>query len=515
MRKLGLLLFFLCSALPLKAKDLYFAANQAGSGSGAGCSAAKSITYLAGTTNWGTGAAQVGPGTTIHLCGTFVGTPGQQLIVVRWNGTATAPITIKFETNAVLTAPYWSALGAINANNLNYIVVDGGTNGLIKNTANGTGLGYAQDSRAIYMQFCNNCTVQHLTIANMYVRKSISDLAVRQTAVNCVYFVGANNFTINHITCHDAGWAVNGFGNNFTLEYSVLYNIDHGLAFGPAGTTSGFSIHDNHIHDYVNWDSTTNAYHHDGLHMWGQQGGVVTNGVIYNNVFDGDSGVNITGHIYLQDSIKYVSVYNNVFLVPPTRTLQVLWFSGITNGLLPGGPATGNSAYNNFIRAGGHQRGSAIFANSQLNFTAVNNVLLGGNADISIQGNTTFSSLGINNNIYEDIYADSGSLNAFSMLGHSYHTLASWQAACHCDSGSKLLPLAQINVSSLGQLLAGSPGISAAHNLMSLTTGSLAPLSKDKVGALRQTSGNWDIGAYKYGSTASPSSPTGLTATVQ
>lgn len=516
MRKLGILLFFLCSALPLHAKDLYFAASQAGSGSGAGCSAAKAVSWLASSANWGTGAAQVGPGTTVHLCGTFVGAAGQQLIVVQASGTAAAPITIKFETNAVLTAPYWSSLGAISARGYNYIVVDGGTNGLIKNTANGTGLGNAQDSRAIYMPSCNYCTVQHLTIANMYVRTALTDLAVRQTAVNCVYFLNSNNFTVNHITCHDAGWAVTGYGNNFTLEYSNLYNIDHGLAMGPAATSSGFWIHDNHIHDYVKWDSTTNAYHHDGLHLWGQNGGVVTNGVIYNNVFDGDSGVNITGHIYLQDSIKFVSVYNNVFLVPANRTIQALWFSGITTpGVLPGGPATDNAAYNNFIRAGGHAHGSAIFANSQLNFTAVNNVLLGGNSDISLQGTTTLSALGINNNIYEDLYTDSGSLNAFSYFGHSYHDLASWRAACHCDSSSKLLPATQINVNSLGQLLSGSPGISAAQNLINMTTGSLAPLSKDKVGAQRQTSGNWDIGAYKFGSVALPSSPTGLTATVQ
>jgi hypothetical protein len=517
MRKLGFLLFlyFLCSAVPAEAKDLYFAAQQATTGTGSGCSTAKAISWLSSTLNWGTGSAQVGPGTVVHLCGTFNGTAGQQLLVVRYNGTATAPITIKFETNAILSAPFWSSQGAINAQGRSYIVIDGGTNGLIKNTANGTGLGNAQDSRAIFVSACISCTVKNLTIANMYVRTAVTDLAVRQTAVNCVYFINSDNLIVTHITCHDAGWALAGYGNNFTLSYSNLYNVDHGLAFGPSGTSSGFSIHDNHIHDYVKWDSTTNAYHHDGLHLWGQQGGIVTNGVIYNNVFDGDSGVNITGHIYLQDSVRYVSVYNNVFLVPSNRTIQALWFNGITNGLLPGGPATGNSAYNNFIRAGGHVHGSAIFAMAQNSFTAVNNVLLGGNSDIAVQGGGSFSSLGVNNNIYEDIYADAGSLNAFSYQGRTYHDIATWRAACHCDSNSKLVPASQINANSLGQLLPGSLAISAAANLLNMTTGNLASLSKDKVGAVRQSSGNWDAGAYKFGSIAPPSSPTGLTATVQ
>lgn len=511
-----LLLAFLFTALPAGAKDFYIAARQAGSGTGTGCSTAKPYTWFNTASSWGTGATQIGPGTTVHLCGTFVGTAGQRLLIVGGSGTSTSPITIKFETNTVLTAPYWSSAGAIYEDGKSYIVIDGGTNGLIKNTANGTGRGNAQSSRGIFAANCNGCVVKNLTIADLYVRTSYSDLAVTQQGVNCVYFLNANDFTITHLTCHDTGWAFAGFGNNFTLAYTNIYNIDHGLAFGPSGTTSGFEIHDNHIHNYVNWDSPTNAYHHDGLHMWGQRGGIVTNGSIYNNIFDGDSGVNITGHIYLQDSIKGVSVYNNVFLVPANRTINALWFSGITAaGVLPGGPATGNSAYNNFIRAGGHTRGSGIFITAQDNFTAVNNVLLGGNSDIVIQGGGSLSSRGINHNIYEDLLADAGSLNAFRYQGHSYHDLASWQSACRCDSGAKMAPASKINASSLGQLLSGSIAINAAANLVDMSVGNLSPLSRDKVGAVRQLNGSWDAGAYKFGSTALPSSPTGLSATIQ
>jgi hypothetical protein len=516
MRRLSLVLAFLFTAVPAGAKDFYIAATQAGTGSGTDCSTAKAYSWFNNSASWGAGSAQIGPATTVHLCGTFTGTAGQQLLSVQGDGTSSSPITIRFETNAILTAPYWSSLGAINESGRSYVVIDGGTNGLIKNTANGTGLGNAQDTRAIYAPGCTGCVIKNLTIADLYVRTSLSDLAVRQTAVNCVYWLGSNNMTITHVTCHDAGWAFAGNGNNFTLSYSNIYHVDHGLAFGPQGTNSGFSIHDNHIHDYVNWDSTTNAYHHDGLHIWGQNGGIATNGVIYNNLFDGDSGVNITGHIYLQDSVKNVAVYNNVFLVPANRTINSLWFSGITTaGVLPGGPATGNSAYNNFIRNGGHAHGAAIFAMAQSNFTAINNVLLGGNTDISIQGGGSLSSAGVNNNIYEDLKADSGSLNSLVYQGQRYYDLAGWQKACGCDSYGKLLPASKINANSLGQLLSGSPAISAAANLSNITTGELALLAKDIVGALRPVSGNWDAGAYKYGSTALPSAPSGVTATVQ
>src|ERR1700740_3345998 len=116
MRRFILVLGLLFTALPAGAKDFYIAASQAGTGTGTGCSTAKSYTWFNNTASWGTGTTQIGPGTTVHLCGTFNGMPGQQLLVVRGNGTSTSPITIKFETNAVLSAPYWSAFGTIYMN---------------------------------------------------------------------------------------------------------------------------------------------------------------------------------------------------------------------------------------------------------------------------------------------------------------------------------------------------------------------------------------------------------------
>jgi len=142
-------------------------------------------------------------------------------------------------------------------------------------------------------------------------------------------------------------------------------------------------------------------------------------------------------------------------------------------------------------------------------------VILGGNTDLSVQGGGSLSAAGIQSNVYEDLLADAGYLNSLVYQGQRYYTLASWQAACRCDSKGKLVPATKINASSLGQLLSGSVGISAASNLTNITTGSLSLLAKDIVGALRPVSGNWDVGAYKFGSTALPSAPAGVTATVQ
>ena len=521
------------------AKAFYISGTSSRTTGGTSCSDALSVAWFNNPSSWGTASSQISAGTTVFLCGRFQGRAGQQLLVARGDGTASAPITIKFTTGAILSAPYWAGSGAIYIQGRSHIIVDGGTNGIIENTANGTGRAYRQNTVAIYAGSCNNCTVQNLTIQNLYVRTSATDTAASHS-VNCVYWHLANQMTVNHITCHDASWALAGDGNNFTLENSDIYHVDHGLASGVIGTMGNYSIHNNHFHDFANWDSPTNTYHHDAIHIWGQGGNKFSGGAIYNNTFDGDFGVNVTGHIFLQDSVSHVAVYNNVFSTPATRTINSLWFAASSTNL-PGGPATGNSAYNNSINAGGHRSGTALFVASQLSFTAVNNVLAGGSSNITIQGGGTRSSTGINNNVYRDLFAEFGDLNTFGFQGHTYHVLSLWRAACGCDGVSKLITGAQTTAFSTvtpgaGVTVAGAsvtastlgadtsdPAASDAVNMAVVSTpttkepdlellytvgegnglnlsevavNDLAPLAFDKNGAERPASGPWNVGPF-------------------
>ena len=442
----------------------------------------------------------------MHLCGTFTGSLGQTLLVVR-----SSNITI-YLAGAKLTSPAWSGAGAIDMSKVSNVVVDGGGTGVIQNTANGTTLGHKNNSAGIYAWNCNGCQVKNLTIANMYVHTSVYDSGVSQSQVNCVSFLGSSNFTINNVTCHDAGWAFAGYGNNFTLEYSRAYNIDHGLAFGAAGSIYGVTVHDNHIYNFANWDTTTNRYHHDGLHLWGQNGGRISGGAIYNNRFDGDSGVNITGDIFIQDSVSHIAVYNNVFVVLSTRYNHALWFCASSTSL-PGGAATGNSAHNNTISAGGHSQGGAMLVQSQVGFSSYNNVLMGGQSDITIYGGGSIS--GINNNVYVDLISFNDR-NTFGYQGKVYQTLAQWKAACRCDGSSLFVSPSQVGLSSTGQITVGSAAVGAGANLTSLASGSLSALASDILGALRPGSGSWDAGAFQTGSApAKPGPVGGVTATVQ
>ena len=523
----------LLGATSANAKVFYVAQNSSRTTGGASCSDALSVAWFNNSASWGTASHQISAGTTVFLCGAFSGSAGQQLLTVRGSGAAGSPITIKFLPGTVLTAPYWAGNGAINMDNLSHVVVDGGTNGIIQNTANGTGRAYHQNSVAIHAAKCTGCTVQNLTIQNLYVRTSASDLAPSHS-IHCVYFLYSPSFTIDRITCHDAAWALAGDGNNFVLSNSNIYHVDHGLASGVYGTVSNYSIHNNHFHDFANWDSPTNLYHHDAIHIWGQNGGRFTGGAIYNNTFDGDFGVNVTAHVYLQDSVSHVSVFNNIFLTPANRTIHCVWLQAASTSL-PGGPATGNSVYNNSMNAGGHVNNTPLYANNQFLFTAVNNILSGGLSDIAIAGGGSRTSAGINNNIYRDLFAEFGDRNTFGWLGTGYYLMSKWQAVCHCDSASKLITGAQTTAFSataqpFGATVAeaglASPDAAAASdavntavvttaassdpeleylstvgqgngiNLSELAVDDLAPLAFDKNGAARPASGPWNIGPY-------------------
>jgi hypothetical protein len=528
----------LLGAPSANAKVFYISGASNRTTGGTSCSDALSVAWFNNPASWGSASHQISAGTTVYLCGVFNGRAGEELLTVRGSGSAGSPIIIKFLSGTVLSAPYWSSNGAIHMNGVSHIVVDGGTNGVIENTANGTGRAYRQQSVAIHAAGCDDCTVQDLTIRNLYVRTSATDLAATHT-VSCVYWHLANNVTINHITCHDASWAIAGDGNNFTLENSDIYHVDHGVASGAVHKASGYSIHNNHFHDFANWDSPTDTYHHDGVHLWGQGGGTIGNGAIYNNTFDGDFGANITAHIFLQDSVQHLAVYNNICVAPANRTINSIWISAPSTSML-GGPAIGNSVYNNSINAGGHHSGSAIFADNQLQFTAVNNIMSGGIADISLQHGTTLSSVGVNHNVYRDLFAVSGDRNTFGWKGTGFYVLSKWQAACGCDSASKLimggLPTALSSATSpagivvatsfsVGAVPTSNPDGSSSGavdmsaipmatskdddlellstvgegnglNLSELAVGDLAPLAFDRNGAPRPTSGPWNVGPF-------------------
>src|SRR5690348_8425802 len=89
------------------AKDIYIAQNAGGRADGADCDDAFAYSFFNDAANWGSGAAQIGPGTTVHLCGlvTTSNGSGYDYLTFRGSGVRGQPITLKWEPDARLSVP--------------------------------------------------------------------------------------------------------------------------------------------------------------------------------------------------------------------------------------------------------------------------------------------------------------------------------------------------------------------------------------------------------------------------
>src|SRR5260370_39746395 len=386
------------------AKDIYV--SQSGTGTGTSCTDTLPASWFNNSGNWGSGSAQIGPGTTVHLCGTFAGSAGQTMLTFQGSGVSGSPITLLFESGANLTAPYWSANGAINTNGNTWLVVNGditnGRQGIIQNTANGSSLANHQNTNGIFADRCSNCVFENLTIANLYVHTSPSDTAV-STADGIRFFNNGNNLTITNCLCHDAHWCFVGTGSNFTVSNSEIYNVDHGVvdALTGAGTITNINIYGNHIHDYAAWDTSSNSYHHDGIHIWANSAAQESGVSIYNNLFDAGVAANVTAHVSIYTvsgspagtHTSNISIFNNAFPPPVTaRNYRAIWLDG------GAGNPSNNAVYNNFINTGLNSY-DAVRANGQACVRFENNLIMSsgnGSSNIVLGSNTRFGTADYN-----------------------------------------------------------------------------------------------------------------------
>lgn len=504
-----------------QAKNIYITPD--GGGSGNCTSNAHPPSWFNSSSNWGSGAAQIGPGTIVLICGAFTGAANTQFFVFQGSGTSGQPVNFVFDTNASIKAAYVSGDGAIKTNGNSYITIDGGSNGLIQNTANKTGQSHG-NSTAISALGGHDIEVKNLHILDLYDKTNFSDSSVDQSQIRCVNFSGTNT-NIHDNVMLNSGWCLN---QNYTNDSNVqIYNndigfMDHGVACaGAKYVVNDEHIHDNHFHDMSNWDTPGDSYHHDGIHCYNGSGGKIQNLYIYNNLFDGIEGTCcLTAWIFLEgagstpwtDATGNAYIYNNVLigsLDDPSGQIDV-------------GQGASYNVYNNtFILAGTPNNGAAIrsqYNSNNIKFTFKNNVFIGFPQIYSFDSHIT--SVVASNNAY-DIAPGGNSI--FEWGGHSStNSLATWQSNCNCDSGSLSTAGGLFGTDRTGSISASSVLMSAGVNLSSLASGPISSLLKDTSAGNTRTassrpSGSWAIGAYGTQSTTAstpPSAPSGLKATV-
>jgi hypothetical protein len=536
----ALAILFLLSVAGVCSTDIYVAQNAAGANSGAGCSNAHSAAWFNAGSNWGAGNNRIAPGTTVHLCGNITTT-----LKFQSSGAAGNPITLLFDKGATMTTSVWST--AITMDGRSYVIVDGGLpcgpkgnacNGYISNTGNSTSGGHSP-SVGISAQTCNHCEIRNIGIYNIYVHSGGS-AEVDQTQVNCINFNG-NNISIHDSNMHDAGWCLLESSQpandaNIDIYNNNIYNIDHGWALtlygtsGLPGPNAGpFYFHNNHIHDYGNWDTSSNAYHHDGVHCYATPSGN-TSGAhhvgtwIYNNLFDGNPGQNLTGHIFMEpgqqtdgsatpcaDPTSLEYFFGNVFIIPSGRSDQ--------NGIINLGAHSGSNPlqkvvfYNNTILGNDTSPNQGTIG---LNF---NNVVTGGTG-VQFKNNIVGGANYLLGGVQSTATDYNGYVNCISYnCWNGTNNFANWKSSCACDSHSVSSISGMGGVSpTTGALQTGSPMIGAGTNLSlaiaAWPAAQRAALLTDQNQNLRGT-GNWDIGALSNLAGSKPNPPTNLTAVPQ
>jgi len=430
-----LCLFFTVSA---RAEDLYIGQSSAGGDTGVNCANQKSVTWFNTAGSWGSGGGLISAGDTVHLCGTITTS-----LNVQDSGAAGLPITILFEPGAKISKTACGPNGCLSTNSNSYIIIDGGTDGIIESTDMGTGLGgnSADFNVGIKAGGGGNCEIKNLHIRNMYVRTSNDDVlnsSGTKLAYNLpigIQFNGSNMLIHDNII-HDHGTAIQNFyqANDTGIEVynNEIYRVGHSyaLAGGNGQMTQGiFKYYNNYIHDYANWDSEgCSIAHTSGIHVYGNWNGSKIYGSgelwIYNNRMIG-SGACMTGQIFTETgtdpwtdvpaSTASLRVFNNFLTAGP----------GDNDGVnLLGASGGNNEIYNNTVIGGG--KGFCISAGAKSTSVKIkNNYFANCKQLIYAYANTAISP---NFELDYNVYATCSSYTCFWVGTASHSNFVSYRA---------------------------------------------------------------------------------------
>lgn len=485
-----------------RGRVIYVSQSGKGSGRGNSCGNAHSVAWFDDRGSWRAGPGGIHPGVTVGICGTITSTLG-----FRGHGRPGARIVVLFEPRAKLSQAVCNP--CLNAVSASYVTVDGGKDGTIESTQDGTALRYHVAGVAIDAMGCVQCTFENLRIENLYVHTSPTDTAVNASEDNAIRFSG-RGLTIAHNVIHDVGWALyaswsNGDGDD-RIYGNTIYRIDHGFsstAGFPGGSIGPIYFYGNHLSDFANWDTTTDAYHHDGVHCYTiDDSGTAShyNGLyIYDNRFGGDVGQNANAMIFMEGAPRHdsadtpcadtgsrVYIFNNVMTSTDRPTADDYLSDSAGGGGIYNNTVLGQSKRITIGGCSGYSDqpagGTVAFENNVL--ADCNNLMHGAPSGDYTPGSPNYN-----------VYADGGN-NAFVCNDDflSFAQFAAWKQCMHADGHSRAVASAGLDRD--GAPAGGSAVVGAGTNLTPLCRGALMPLCRNINGAPRPRRGPWDAGAY-------------------
>ncbi len=485
-------MFVILVAACSSASDIYVAQVAAGANSGTDCADAYAVTFFNSASNWGSKAGQIGPGTTVHLCGTFNAPAGaSEYLVFRGSGSSVSPISLICDsTNPVtIQASYWGG-NIIDIAGNSYLTLNG-TNCTIQATGNGTGLANQQSTACGICSSANvsSSTIEYWTISNLYVHACSGSGSSESTPcpatndpnggnLSAIQIWGGSNDNIAYNTITNVHWGIvfyyGGSASNSTniqIYNNTVSGMDHGVILGDQGSNSTITgsncssaIHDNDFSNMQPWDDNGNNYHHDGIHAWANNApGSSYQGVcFYNNYFHGNMGWHPSA-LLASESLGNANYYfNNVF---GNLTGNTYCADGILSHFTGGGSNGTNQTFaNNTIDPGstpcskgsqGDDNSGTNFGNTQASGTIFESNLLLSNAQTYVHSDSGSISTSDYN-----VYGTAQGSNPFYGTCGSGVMFSTWQGSCGFDVHGKN---ASVTVNSDYTLPSGSSQLGRAR----------------------------------------------------
>lgn len=289
-------------------------------------------------------------GDTVVLWGTF--NTNLALTSSGTNGT----ITVRFAAGAMFSAPTLpEAYSLLTLDGMSNIVIDGGVNGLMQLTDNGTLIANGgachyqnQGLSAIHATGINNVTIQNLTISNIYNRATNTEAALYPFGDgNGIYWQGSG-LTVSNCFLTGSQEMISGvYGNpatsNLVVTYCVLSNFNHGIVLGAGTSPNPFFTNVTITHNtfqggdmYEEGGTNDLGLHRNPIFVFNtsSSGCVYGMTLAYNFITMGAKPQSVnagSGAMYFdcgEWQTQHVRIYNNI----STLTAPLVWAGG--NGLV-------------------------------------------------------------------------------------------------------------------------------------------------------------------------------------